>query len=162
MQMGIGEPTRYWASATNRAGSYAMNWYLMNASWYQHDQNQPRTAVNRKGDFLTENQVQRPILTPVVADAVWWRVSPSATDYPPSDLTTGASSGPGGEMSMMAIPRHGSRPNRLLNPWPQKQLLPGAVNVAFYDGHGETVKLERLWQLYWHADYKPPAKRPGL
>jgi prepilin-type processing-associated H-X9-DG protein len=40
--------------------------------------------------------------------------------------------------------------------------LPGAVNVCFYDGHVEQVKLERLWQLYWHKDYVPPAKRPGL
>jgi hypothetical protein len=35
------------------------------------------------------------------------------------------------------------------------------VNVAFFDGHGELVKLDRLWQLYWHVDYQPPAKRPG-
>jgi len=24
------------------------------------------------------------------------------------------------------------------------------------------VRLERLWQLEWHRDYQPPAKRPGL
>jgi hypothetical protein len=30
------------------------------------------------------------------------------------------------------------------------------------DGHGELVKLDRLWQLYWHKDYQPPARRPGL
>ena len=40
--------------------------------------------------------------------------------------------------------------------------LASAVNVAFFDGHGELVKLDRLWQLYWHKDYQPPAKRPGL
>jgi prepilin-type processing-associated H-X9-DG protein len=139
-----------------------MNWYLVNASWYRHDPNQPPTAQVRKADFLTESQVQRTTLTPVVADAGWWRVSPTANDNPPFDLTTGSSWGVGGEMRTVAMPRHGSRPNRLVSPWPQKQLLPGAVNVAFFDGHGETVKLEQLWQLYWHADYKPPAKRPGL
>ena len=32
----------------------------------------------------------------------------------------------------------------------------------FVDGHAETVKLERLWQLYWHRNYVPPQKRPGL
>ena len=36
--------------------------------------------------------------------------------------------------------------------WPADQPLPGAVNVAFFDGHGELVKLARLWQLYWHVD----------
>jgi prepilin-type processing-associated H-X9-DG protein len=40
--------------------------------------------------------------------------------------------------------------------------LPGAINVSFYDGHVEQVKLERLWQLSWHRDYVPPPKRPGL
>jgi prepilin-type processing-associated H-X9-DG protein len=39
--------------------------------------------------------------------------------------------------------------------WPPNRPLPGAVNVAFFDGHGETVKLPRLWQLYWHRDYLP-------
>jgi prepilin-type processing-associated H-X9-DG protein len=40
--------------------------------------------------------------------------------------------------------------------------LPGAANVAFFDGHGETVKLDQLWQLYWHVNYNPPARRQGL
>jgi hypothetical protein len=40
--------------------------------------------------------------------------------------------------------------------------LPGAINVASYDGHVETVKLERLWKLYWHKNWAAPAKRPGL
>jgi prepilin-type processing-associated H-X9-DG protein len=65
-------------------------------------------------------------------------------------------------MASMAIPRHGNRPNPVPTYWPKNLPLPGAVNVAFYDGHGETVKPNRLWQFYWHPDYKPPAKRPGL
>jgi prepilin-type processing-associated H-X9-DG protein len=46
--------------------------------------------------------------------------------------------------------------------WPADKPLPGAVNVSFFDGHGELMKLDRLWQLYWHKDWQPPAKRPGL
>lgn len=65
-------------------------------------------------------------------------------------------------MPSMAIPRHGSRPSPVPRQWPADQPLPGAVNVAFFDGHGKLVKLDRLWQLYWHKDYQPPAKRPGL
>ena len=45
---------------------------------------------------------------------------------------------------------------------PQNVKLPGAINVSFWDGHVEQVKLEGLWQLYWHRDYVPPAKRRGL
>jgi prepilin-type processing-associated H-X9-DG protein len=65
-------------------------------------------------------------------------------------------------MGAVALPRHGSRPNPLPSEWPSDKPLPGAVNVSFFDGHGELVKLDRLWQLYWHKDHQPPAKRPGL
>jgi prepilin-type processing-associated H-X9-DG protein len=66
------------------------------------------------------------------------------------------------DMLVFVTPRHGSRPNPVPTQWPQTLPLPGAVNVSFFDGHGELVKLDRLWQLYWHPDYQPPAKRPGL
>jgi prepilin-type processing-associated H-X9-DG protein len=65
-------------------------------------------------------------------------------------------------MAILCIPRHGSRPSPVPTDWPADQPLPGAVNVSFFDGHGELVKLDRLWRLYWHKDYVPPAKRPGL
>jgi len=39
--------------------------------------------------------------------------------------------------------------------------LPGAVNVALFGGHGETVKPDRLWQVCWQVNYQPLAKRPG-
>jgi prepilin-type processing-associated H-X9-DG protein len=65
-------------------------------------------------------------------------------------------------MSVLTIPRHGSRPHRVPTEHPATQPLPGAINVSFYDGHVELVKLERLWQLQWHRDYRPPPKRPGL
>jgi prepilin-type processing-associated H-X9-DG protein len=90
-------------------------------------------------------------------------VWPRATDLPATDLQTGQQKGtyvPG--MSLLTIPRHGSRPSRISTDHPATALLPGAINVSFYDGHAEQVKLERLWQLQWHRDYKPPRKRPGL
>ena len=65
-------------------------------------------------------------------------------------------------MSLLNIPRHGSRPYRVSRNYPSNQILPGAINVSFFDGHTEPVRLERLWQLSWHRDYKPPAKRPSL
>ncbi|MCL4178084.1 MAG: hypothetical protein KJ072_10145 [Verrucomicrobia bacterium] len=45
--------------------------------------------------------------------------------------------------------------------WPADRRLCGTVNVALFDGHGELVKLDRLWRLYWHFDYQPPASGPG-
>jgi|KBSSwiStaDraftv2_1062776.scaffolds.fasta_scaffold3924261_1 hypothetical protein len=46
--------------------------------------------------------------------------------------------------------------------WPQNKRLPGAINVEFVDGHGEQVKLDRLWEFYWQVGYQVPARRPGL
>jgi prepilin-type processing-associated H-X9-DG protein len=65
-------------------------------------------------------------------------------------------------MGAFAIPRHGSRPARIPTFHPRQAPLPGAINVSFYDGHVEQVKLDRLWQLSWHKDYVAPKKRPGL
>ncbi len=45
--------------------------------------------------------------------------------------------------------------------WPRNKSLPGAINMSFFAGQGELVKLDRLWQLYWHRDYRPSARRPG-
>jgi prepilin-type processing-associated H-X9-DG protein len=101
----------------------------------------------------------------VFADAVdfWW-VWPTAADLPASNLETGQNEIGGYRwgMGMLTIPRHGSRPNRVPTSQRPQDPLPGAINVSFYDGHAEQVRLERLWQLEWHRDYRPPAKRPGL
>jgi prepilin-type processing-associated H-X9-DG protein len=119
--------------------------------------------------FRTEEQIRQPARTPLFADAanIWWLSGwwgPQATDLPAVNLQTGQGSAgaPAYGMSTFTIPRHGSRPNSISMSHPPNQLLPGAINVAFYDGHVEQVKLERLWQLYWHFNYQPPAKRPGL
>ena len=68
----------------------------------------------------------------------------------------------GSQMTYVLVPRHGNRPNQLPAPWPTNRPLPGAENVAFLDGHAEQQKLDNLWQLYWSADWLPPATRPGL
>ena len=65
-------------------------------------------------------------------------------------------------IGVFTIPRHGARPSRVPTDHPPNAKLPGAINMVFYDGHAETVKLERLWNLYWHKEYQPPVKRPGL
>ena len=148
--------------ATNRVGSYSWNGYLFvygaqNITDLEQDQ------------FLVENQVQRPAETPVLADGIFCVVSPLASDRPPMNLVTGDRMDRmvnltwyGFGMGAMGIPRHGNRPSPVPTNWPKNQPLPGAVNVAFFDGHGETVKPDRLWQLYWHVGYQPPSKRPGL
>src|SRR5437879_687045 len=96
----------------------------------------------------------------------WWSsgsgLGPRATDPPAINLAIGGLPGPPYGMGAFTIPRHGSRPSKIpINHQPQDR-MPGAINVSFYDGHVETVPLERLWDLSWHRDYVAPAKRPGL
>ena len=140
-----------------RAGSYAVNYYLIYAA-----RSSRYTAPGQYGpnDLVSEGQLPHPISTPVTADGAFVWVTPLATDPPPANLNQGMMSS--STMWIVALPRHGKRPNTLPTNWPADHPLPGAVNVAMFDGHVELVKLDNLWQLYWHKDYKAPLKRPGL
>jgi prepilin-type N-terminal cleavage/methylation domain-containing protein len=115
--------------------------------------------------FAHELDVQKPALTPVFADGVREQSAPRAEDFPADDLDWGRIDGkawPQGNMALFTIPRHGSRPSSVSRTQPPQRRLPGAINVTFMDWHTESVPLEQLWQLYWHKDYHPPLKRPGL
>jgi prepilin-type N-terminal cleavage/methylation domain-containing protein/prepilin-type processing-associated H-X9-DG protein len=152
----------------SRMGSYAFNGWMLGGAQQILIGIPAGERRNLNGDvsFFVEGQVQNPALAPVVADGMYPFAWPLASDRPPLNLVGGyisePSPDPGGDMQLMGIPRHGNRPRPVLTRWPADKLLPGAINVSFFDGHVEQVQLERLWQLYWHKDYEPPAKRPGL
>jgi prepilin-type N-terminal cleavage/methylation domain-containing protein/prepilin-type processing-associated H-X9-DG protein len=143
-----------------RVGSYGINGWLFVAAklrceWlpiYDWSSDTPEA-------IRSENEVAHPALTPFMADSVRDQAFPRASDPPPISLVSDMFPYC---MNTFTIPRHGSRPNPVPTYWPRNKPLPGAVNVSFFDGHGELVKLDRLWQLYWHRDYQPLAKRPGL
>ncbi|HVY69979.1 MAG TPA: prepilin-type N-terminal cleavage/methylation domain-containing protein [Verrucomicrobiae bacterium] len=150
------------------AGSYGYNNWLGGANaWLDSGNAYPNPQV-----FRNEREISAPSLTPLFADSASFQaVWPHATDLPPRDLVTADFGRDAGAIrpiqfswnfSPLVIPRHGSRPNPVPNNFDPQNPLPGAINVSFYDGHAEMVKLDRLWQLYWHKDYQPPAKRPGL
>lgn len=140
-----------------RAGSYAVNYYLIYAARQQRYVTPGQYGPN---DLIHESQLPLPASTPVTADGVFAQVTPRATDPPPANLNLDMMNN--SMMWVVAIPRHGKRPGSPPTNWPANQPLPGAVNISMFDGHVELVKLDHLWQLYWHKDYQPPAKRPGL
>jgi prepilin-type N-terminal cleavage/methylation domain-containing protein len=155
-----------------RAGSYAPNNWLA-GGW---DGNYGPGWHTIQNPFRSENEIADATRTPAFADGLAWWIwgnggslytggwrGPSAGDTPPENLITGdlPSKFVGG-MGTFALPRHGSRPRRIPTHHSSNKRLPGAINVAAYDGHVETVKLDQLWQLYWHKNYRPPAIRPGL
>jgi prepilin-type processing-associated H-X9-DG protein len=55
-----------------------------------------------------------------------------------------------GNRPSSAAPRHGDTTQR----------LPGAINVALFDGHVEKAPLENLWNYYWNATWQIPSPRP--
>lgn len=147
------------------AGSYAFNGWLAASGVEEPDGSENPYQERLRKYFHSESQVTQSADTPVLADSADYVVTPESWHWPPGGWRAGPPT-PwpefGGVMGMMALPRHGSHPNALPQYWPADRPLPGAVNVSFFDGHGELVELDRLWQLYWHKDYQPPAKRRGL
>jgi prepilin-type N-terminal cleavage/methylation domain-containing protein/prepilin-type processing-associated H-X9-DG protein len=146
-----------------RNSSYTVNWWLFGEGEDLSSQNE---QFDYTSFFHAEADVQHPTATPLLADGASYIASPMATDLPSQNLyqpVTDQVNGTGlFNMRVMNISRHGNRPNVAPRNWPATSPLPGGVNVGFFDGHAQVVKLDGLWQLYWNPGYIPPNKRPGL
>lgn len=136
-------------------GSYAMNGYLYSSDPY----------ADPTKSFSTEGSIQNSAQTPMFMDALWPDLWPLATDPAPRDLYNGDlynAATQNGPVGRCAIPRHGgSSPPTSPEPIGAGLPLPGAINMSFVDGHVETIKLEKLWSVYWHYNYVPPPRRPN-
>jgi prepilin-type N-terminal cleavage/methylation domain-containing protein/prepilin-type processing-associated H-X9-DG protein len=167
---------RNWMGGDSRSGSYTLNGFLYgpNLRMLPHG----GEWVDRSARYLAENQVTNPGATPILADGTSPRCEPRDQRYIPNpiDLTgreyhrtaffrtplSGDWPSHTARITTMLISRHGSRPRPAPTSHPASEPLPGAINVAFIDGHAGMVPLENLWSLYWHRKWEPPAKRPGL
>ena len=136
---------------TNYQGGYALNGYLYDKSPFG----------NQANAFSNEASLRNPALTPFFSDAIWVDAWPIETDLPATSLFDGDGFA-GGGLSRIAIPRHAAAASAATKKFDKKNTLPGGVNVSFADNHVELVKLEKLWGLSWHRNWKAPAKRPGL
>jgi hypothetical protein len=115
--------------------------------------------------FNKPMSVQRPALTPFFNDAVYWNEFPLEGDPPANDLYTGqAVNIPG--MPRCTIWRHGGKTVdssvKVAPPPFPPLLLPSraAINVGFDDGHVQMVKLNDLWTLSWHYNWRPSGTPP--
>lgn len=150
---GYGAVTRAWvvrSKSTNFQGSYAFNGYFYSGYPYE----------NATNCFRSDSDISLPDKTPFFVDAIWVDTWPMPTDLPATNLFEGNSPLRGG-LQRIAYPRHAFTTTSAIRNFDLKSTLPGAVNVTFADNHVETVKLEKLWSLYWHKNWEPPAKRPG-
>lgn len=139
------------------ASSYAINKWLAPKSGLQNSQTHPDWL------YRTVSSVRHPTRSPYFMDSVWINLDPIETDPPARNLynpMNGSSSGNDG-MLRVCIDRHGGIPAgsapRYVAPG---SVLPGAINMAFVDGHAQLVKLQNLWTYEWHLDWKRPRIRP--
>ncbi len=150
------------ASNAPIVGSYTFN------NWLFKNQNGEH-GLTPALVFMSGNSVQFPSLTPVFADGVVQLTNPNPADLPSRDLYNGlvnAGSGDvhpfGGDMSVITIARHGSRPSSAApRNFDVTHRLPGMIDVALYDGHVEKSPLENLWNYRWSANWQIPNPRPG-
>jgi prepilin-type N-terminal cleavage/methylation domain-containing protein/prepilin-type processing-associated H-X9-DG protein len=146
-----------YGSTNNYEGSYGYNGWMYAGQWPADFV--PGLPNATSAAFRSEGDIDASSKTPVMMDSIWLDGWPLAKDLPPANLLTGDMDR-NAMMKRIAIPRHNSSGEvpAQFNP---KDALPGAINVAFFDGHAEAVKLENLWQLTWHRNYQPPVIRPG-
>lgn len=149
---GAADLTWCWGSGTNNyLGSYAFNgWLYDKPTW--------AGAANPQFMMSRQSAIQKPSQTPVFCDADWVDAWPLETDSPADDLYDGDyNSG----MGRCTIDRHGAgNPAGAPRIFDTSQPLPGGLNIGMADGHLEFVKLENLWQCYWHLNWVPPSPRP--
>ena len=137
------------ASNAGYQGSYSFN------GWLYDEKTNPRPDKAFRG----EAGVTSPVQTPSFGDAMWVDAWPEARNTPARNLYEG--DGVSGGIGRYCIARHAitsarSAPRRVT----AGERLPGAVNLVYMDGHAATVKLDQLWDQFWHRDYVPPATRP--
>ena len=139
-------------------GSYAYNGWMYgdkdvsgfrSGAWTMPD---PNAVVYKK-----EDSFQKVSLTPVFCDSIWVDSWPQETDTPSRDLYAGQYSG--ASIGRHTIARHGGCV-RVARQVPVGQKMQGAINISFADGHAEPIRLEDLWNYYWHLDWRIPSSRP--
>jgi prepilin-type N-terminal cleavage/methylation domain-containing protein/prepilin-type processing-associated H-X9-DG protein len=138
-------------------GSYGYNGWLYSDIIFSEAGDPKQKQV-----FTRESTIQKPALTPVFLDENWVDLWPEETDRPYKNLYAGQPFAVSpDQMGRCTIARHGSRSaSRAPRNLGAGEKMPRAINMGFADGHTEMVKLEDLWNLYWHLDWQPPTARP--
>ena len=92
---------------------------------------------------------------------MWVDAWPQEKDRPASDLANG-NAGQNAGMARITLARHKYSTGNTALPSNRfkNSILPGAINLVFFDGHAEMASNEKLWQFHWHKNWKIPGQRP--
>ena len=142
-------------SDSSTIGSYALNGYLGLGRNYKQSK---ASTFKARNVFRLESAVLRPAATPAFCDAIYWNCRLEETDVPSRNLyqPQGIVLAPDVlKILTQVVARHGEFAPSDAPRETTSNLLPGAINIAFVDGHADTVLLEDLWKFYWHKNWDP-------
>ena len=112
--------------------------------------------------YVNSASMRKPSETPIFLDGPWCDAWPTEIDGPAKNLYAGYQAHDN-EMGRMTIARHGevvpsAAPRSEATPW-KFITPPGAVNMAFADGHAVLEGLGlNWWDLYWHNNWNTTLK----
>jgi len=87
---------------------------------------------------------------PTIADGMWEDGWPCENDPTPESQG----------WSLYAGPSNGGNTDNMARICLARHNLGKYINVAFLDGHAQTVPLSGLWQLQWHKNWQTPSLLP--
>jgi len=147
-----------WTSTPILSGSYCYNGWFYEGSPYDDT-----ATLDRDRYYALDTSVLSPSRTPVFADSIWVDFWPRETDTPSRDLFNGQMSiaSNDGPIGRITVARHGTAgPATAPRNMPAGAPLPGSTDLAVFDGHVETARLETLWNYTWSSGWVIPANRP--
>jgi prepilin-type processing-associated H-X9-DG protein len=124
-------------------GSYTFNGYLYNAAAPRIlggvEAPLPKQASSASQWYKSWYGIETPALIPFLGDGIWVNTWPEADDTPPfsREYLQKPHATYNAGMLRFCIDRHHR-----------------SVNMAFVDGHAESVPLNRLWELKWHSTFE--------
>lgn len=146
-----GKATAAWGPlgfANNRSGSYGFNGWVnrANPQGIYADDGFSGGPGSRHITVLDHDTTR----VPIFFDATWPDAWPRSTDPAPPNLYDGDAAHQGNAPNENMMGRACINRHRL------------STNICFLDGHGETVKLQELWNQKWNSDYVAPNPLPTL
>lgn len=134
---------------TNLTGSYGYNGWLYSGNYSVSD----LLGDPQSWRYTNPNTVRNATQTPLFGDEIWVDAWPNEYQGPSNDLYHGSGTD---DIGRYTIGRHGSLPPGSAARKITSDTSLGAadgINMAFYDGHADFVKLTGLWTLNWHLGW---------
>jgi prepilin-type N-terminal cleavage/methylation domain-containing protein/prepilin-type processing-associated H-X9-DG protein len=157
----IGALDKAWVRPGNNntnTGSYAFNGWLYSGAGDADAVAWTHVASDVNFSYNNESGINQATLTPVIGDSFMWDCWPKETENSFNNFYTAAnplsvSTG----MTRYMMPRHGGKGSapqgNVFPPKTRASLPPGGINLGFFDGHSEYVKLPALWNYSWHKNW---------